>query len=45
MLLARGAVISIIVVPTVLAPMLMFFDPFIIRTTVGMKKLVKGAKK
>jgi predicted RND superfamily exporter protein len=45
MLLARGAVISIIVVPTVLAAMLMFFDPFIIRTTVGMKKLVKGAKK
>jgi predicted RND superfamily exporter protein len=44
MLLARGAVISIIVVPTVLAPMLMFFDPLIIRTTVGMKKLVKGAK-
>ena len=44
MLLARGAVISIIVVPTVLAPMLMFFDPFIIRTTMGMKQLVKGVK-
>lgn len=45
MLLARGAVISIIVVPAVLAPMLMFFDPFIIRTTIGMKKLVKRSKK
>ncbi len=45
MLLARGAIISIVVVPAVLAPMLMFFDPFIIRTTVGMKKLVKRSKK
>ncbi|MBR3252712.1 MMPL family transporter [Candidatus Saccharibacteria bacterium] len=41
MLMARGAVISIVVVPAFLAPMLIFTDPLIIRTTLGMKKLIK----
>ena len=41
MLMARGAVISIIAVPAFLAPMLVFTDPLIIRTTLGMKKLTK----
>lgn len=42
MLLARGAVISIVVVPGFLPPLLMLADPIIIRTTVGMKKIMKG---
>lgn len=41
MLMSRGAVISIIAVPAFLAPMLVFTDPLIIRTTLGMKKLIK----
>ena len=41
MLMARGAVISIIVVPIFLAPMLILTDPLVIRTTLGMKKLIK----
>ena len=41
MLMARGAAISIVVVPAFLAPMLIFADPLIIRTTLGMKKLTK----
>ena len=45
MLMARGAIISIVVVPTFLAPMLILTDPLVIRTTIGMKKLTKGAKK
>ena len=45
MLMARGAVISIFVVPMFLAPLLVFADPLIIRTTLGMKKLKKGQTK
>ena len=41
MLMARGAVISIITVPIFLAPMLILTDPLVIRTTLGMKKLTK----
>ena len=41
MLMARGAVISIIAVPIFLAPLLVFTDPLVIRTTLGMKKLIK----
>ncbi|MBR3324325.1 MMPL family transporter [Candidatus Saccharibacteria bacterium] len=41
MLMARGAVISIIIVPIFLAPMLILTDPLVIRTTLGMKKLIK----
>ena len=41
MLMARGAVISIITVPIFLAPMLILTDPLVIRTTLGMKKLIK----
>ena len=41
MLMARGAIISIIAVPAFLAPMLIFTDPLVIRTTLGMKKLTK----
>ena len=44
MLMARGAAISIIVVPVFLAPMLILADPIIIRTTLGMKKLIKKEK-
>ena len=44
MLMARGAVISIVAVLMFLPPLLVFLDPIIIRTTKGMKKLVKGAK-
>ena len=44
MLMARGAVISIFVVPMFLAPLLVFADPLIIRTSLGMKKLKKGTK-
>ena len=45
MLMARGAIISIVVVPAFLAPTLILTDPLVIRTTIGMKKLTKGAKK
>ena len=45
MLMARGAVISIFVVPLFLAPMLILTDPLVIRTTLGMKKLVRKEKK
>ena len=45
MLMARGAVISIIAVPAFLPPLLVLADPVIIRTTLGMKKLTKGKKK
>ena len=44
MLLARGAIISIVLVPTILPSLLIFADPLIIRTTLGMKKLTKGTK-
>ena len=42
MLMARGAIISIFVVPTFLPSLLILADPLIIRTTIGMKKLTKG---
>lgn len=45
MLMARGAIISIFVVPLFLAPLLIFTDPLVIRTTLGMKKLVRKEKK
>ena len=45
MLLARGAIISIVLVPTILPSLLIFADPLIIRTTMGMKKLTKGTNK
>ena len=45
MLIARGAVISIFTVPLFLAPMLILTDPLVIRTTIGMKKLVKKETK
>lgn len=45
MLMARGAIISIVVVPAFLAPMLILTDPLVIRTTIGMKKLIKEKKK
>ena len=45
LLLARGAVISIIVVPLFLPPLLILADPLIIRTTLDMKKLVKRSSK
>ena len=44
MLMARGAIISIVLVPTILPSLLIFADPLIIRTTLGMKKLTKGTK-
>lgn len=44
LLLARGAIISIVLVPTILPSLLIFADPLIIRTTMGMKKLKKGTK-
>ena len=44
MLLARGALISVVLVPTILPSLLIFADPLIIRTTIGMKKLTKGSK-
>ena len=44
MLMARGAIISIFVVPTFLPSLLILADPLIIRTTLGMKKLVKRSK-
>ena len=45
LLLARGAIISIIVVPLFLPPLLILADPLIIRTTLDMKSLVKRSKK
>lgn len=45
MLMARGAVLSVIMVPLFLPPLLVLADPLIIRTTLGMKKLTKGIKK
>ena len=45
MLMARGAIISIFVVPTFLPSLLILADPLIIRTTLGMKKLTKGSTK
>ena len=45
MLMARGAVISIVAVPVFLPPLLILADPLVIRTTIGMRKLTKGAKK
>jgi len=44
LLMSRGAVISIFAVPLFLAPMLIFTDPLVIRTTLGMKKLIKEKK-
>ncbi|MBR3322278.1 MMPL family transporter [Candidatus Saccharibacteria bacterium] len=44
-LIARGAIISIIAVPTILPSLLILADPLIIRTTLGMKKLVKKGSK
>ena len=44
LLLARGAIISIIVVPLFLPPLLTLADPLIIRTTLDLKKLVKRSK-
>lgn len=44
MLMARGAIISIFAVPLFLAPLLIFTDPLVIRTTLGMKKLIKEKK-
>ena len=41
MLMARGAIISIFIVPLFLPPLLIFADHLIIRTTLGMKKLIK----
>ncbi len=39
MLMARGALISMVVVLTILPSMLMIFDPVIIRTTLGFKEI------
>lgn len=43
-LMARGAVISVVVVPVFLMPLLVLADPLIIQTTIGMKHLTKGVK-
>ena len=45
MLLARGAIISIIVVPLFLPPLLILSDPLVIHTTLDMKKIVKRSHK
>jgi len=45
MLMARGAIISIVLVPTILPSLLILADPLIIRTTFKMKKLTKGTPK
>lgn len=45
LLLARGAIISIIVVPLFLPPLLIISDRLIIRTTLDMKNLVKRSNK
>ena len=42
MLLARGAILSMVIVLTLLPAMLMIFDEVIIRTTLGMKNCVKN---
>lgn len=44
MLMARGAIISMVAVICFLPPFLTFFDSLIIRTTIGMKNLTKGTK-
>lgn len=44
MLMARGAIISIVAVIGFLPPLLVAADPLIIRTTLGMKKLTKEKK-
>lgn len=44
MLMARGAVISMVAVVFALPSLLMFADPVIIRTTKGMRKLIKEKK-
>ena len=44
MLMARGAIISMVAVICFLPPFLTFFDSLIIRTTIGMKNLTKGIK-
>lgn len=45
MLMARGALISVVAVLASLPPLLIFADPLIVRTTLGMKKLTKENKK
>lgn len=45
MLMARGAIISMAAVIFALPSLLIFADPLIIRTTIGMKKLTKGTNK
>ena len=45
MLMARGAIISMTAVIFFLPSLLVFADPLIIRTTIGMKKLTKGTIK
>ena len=45
MLMARGAIISMAAVIFILPSLLVFADPLIIRTTLGMKKLTKGTNK
>lgn len=45
MLMARGAIISMAAVIFALPSLLIFADPLIIRTTIGMKKLTKGINK
>jgi uncharacterized protein len=45
MLMARGAIVSMAAVIFALPSLLIFADPLIIRTTIGMKKLTKGTKK
>ena len=45
MLMARGALISMAAVIFILPSLLVFADPLVIRTTLGMKKLTKGTKK
>lgn len=44
LLMARGAIISILLVSLVLPAMFMLFDGIIIRTTLGMKHLCSGKK-
>ncbi len=45
MLMARGAIISMAAVIFALPSLLIFADPLVIRTTIGMKKLTKGTNK
>ena len=44
MLMARGALISMVVVLTVLPSMLIIFDPVIIRTSLGFKEVRQREK-